>query len=106
FGWTIRSQKVLKSYFKEWLFPKYPKLDTSRLEIISKVEFVNSKTAWVDVQQHIFSEDMKTIANTYRQTHLVVKSGNSWLIKKTRMWKPSSHDNPPRAFLSSESFFE
>lgn len=105
FGWTIRGKANLNRYFKDQLFPKYPKLDTVRIKLNSAVEFINAKTAWIDVQQEIYSEDMKTIARTYRQTHLIIKSGDGWLIKKTRMWLPQPSDNPPSEFLSSHKYF-
>lgn len=106
FGWTIRNKDTLGNYFRDWLFPKYPTLDSQRLNLKFKVKFVDTKIAWVDVVQKINSEDMNTVARTYRQTHLLVKERDSWLIKKTRFWIPIINENPPIEFISSPSFFK
>ncbi|UJH67474.1 hypothetical protein [Allomuricauda sp. SCSIO 65647] len=106
FGWTIRNKDTLNTYFKDWLFTRYPKLDSHRLSLKFNIKFISKQTAWVDVLQEINSEDMNSVVRTYRQTHLLIKRSDGWLIKKTRLWAPTPNDNPPIEFLSSPSFFE
>ena len=106
FGWTIKNKGTLSIYFDDWLFKRYPKLGPQRLGLRFQTHFLTKETAWVDVLQQIKSENLDTVIRTYRQTHLLIKEGNDWLIKKTRLWAPTIHKDPPIEFISAPSFFE
>ena len=106
FGWTIRDKKTLQRYFKDWLFPQYPTLNPHRFKIKTSVDIIDPKTAWVDVLQEIYAVDQQTVVRTYRQTHLLQKNSAAWLIKKSRLWAPMTHNQPPVTFLSSARFFD
>ncbi|TMU55558.1 nuclear transport factor 2 family protein [Flagellimonas algicola] len=106
FGWTIREKVMLKTYFGDWLFLRYPELDNARLRLKFKVDQINKTTAWVDVLQEIYSEDLSMVVRRYRQSHFLIHKNGTWLIKKSRLWFPTPNDDPPIAFLSSPSLFE
>ncbi|WP_420400941.1 nuclear transport factor 2 family protein [Flagellimonas sp.] len=106
FGWTIREKEMLKTYFGDWLFLRYPELDSARLRLKFEVDHIDNTTAWVDVLQEIYSEDLSMVVRRYRQSHLLINKNGNWLIKKSRLWLPIPNDDPPIAFLTSKSYFE